>query len=282
MGLFDLFRRSQPQPQPEPPPKTPEQASSGFERDPARRFDAQRSQRLAELFAVPREQRDRDWRTQFWDAAWTAALVVPEPPVVVGPDGFPYARLGLPQAPSYEANSLLNMAAALVQQGVGAALFATPDGDMTAAEYVIPAGVLDSVLRYDNPEGEPAELAELEQGSPGSATATTLPAGERFLIATPSADYLPAYSAKSLDHHLREDWGLAEPRIALLVSHSLRPSRSLVIGQSRAELLARGATDEQIAGWMNRILWFLPPSRSLMLMPDDWTLADMTPIRALI
>ena len=276
MGLFDLFRRSSPPAQPAPA------AGYGFERDPERMFDPERADRLAELLAIPRERRDPAWMRAFWDSAWTAALVVPEPPVALGPDRFPYARLQLPGAASaHGSNSLMNIAASLVDQGAGAALFAAPSDDMAAAEYVIPMGVLDSILRYDNPEGEPAELDEIQGGLLPAPGASILKAGEQVMMATPSPAYLPPSSARAMHRHLLEEWGLADPRVALLVAGSMRPTRSLVISQTRADWLGRGATEAQISGWMERLLWFLPPSRSLMLLPDDWSDADMTPLSRL-
>ncbi len=280
MGLFDLFRRSAPQPRPQPIADT---GYRRFERDPARMFDPTNTASLARLFAVPRDRRDAEWLMRFWSAAWTAALVVAEPPVIIGPDGFPYLRLELPPAgggASFDANSLMNVAPGMVEQGVGAALFATADADVTASEYVIPMGVLDSILRFDNPAGEPNELDETRHAPAGPGPAT-LEAGEQILIGTPSAEYLSPPAARALHRHLNEDWGLADPRVAILVAASMRPSRSLVIGQSRSALIGAGATEDQIAGWMERIGWFLPPSRGLMLMPDDWDVASMTPLREL-
>lgn len=278
MGLFDLFRRSAPQPRPQPVPAT---GYRRFERDPARMFDPAKAATLARLFAVPREGRDAEWVTRFWEAAWTAALVVPEPPVVLGPDGFPYLRLNLPpDGAGFDANSLMNVAPGMVEQGVGAAFFASAGADVAASEFVVSMGVLDSILRFDNPDGEPTELEESDPGSTGPGP-MTLQAGEQILVGSPSAEYLSPPAARALHRHLAEDWGLADPRVAILVAASMRPSRSLVIGRSRSALLAAGATDEQIAGWMQRIGWFLPPSRGLMLMPDDWDVASMTPLREL-
>src|SRR5688500_6725468 len=153
MGLFDLFRRSAAEPHP-----LPDTGDRRFARDPARRFDAARAASLARLFAVPRDRRDGEWLMRFWEAAWTATLVVPVPPVVTGPDGFPYLRLNLPpDGAGFDANSLMNVAPGMVEQGVGAALFATAEADIASPQYVIPMGVLDSILRFDDPAGEPGE-----------------------------------------------------------------------------------------------------------------------------
>src|SRR5688572_9058892 len=196
MGLFDLFRRSAAQPAPRPVPQPPEQppppvGRPRFERDPARMFDTADAAALAELFAVPRDRRDAQWIDRFWAAAWTAALALPDPPIAAGPDRFSYLRLHLPaQGMSYEANSLANLAPGLVEQGAGAAFFADPAADMAAADYVVSMGVLDSILRFDDPGGDPAELDEMRRGTPTANRGAMLPAGEPILVATPSPDYL--------------------------------------------------------------------------------------------
>ena len=284
MGLFDLFRRSAPQPESQPRVEPEEPLGTGlhrFERDPSRKFDPARTASLARLLEVPSGQRDPDWVMRFWDAAWTAALAVPEPPVITGPDGFPYLRLNLPgDGASYEANSLMNIAQSMVDQGVGAAIFPSAEAPIGGNEFAIPMGVLDSILRFDHPDGEPSELEEKRRGSPVSGE-VTLKAGEQILIGTPSAEYLSTAAARAVHRHLSEDWGLADPRVGLLDSGSMCPSRSLIIGHSHSDLIARGATDAQIAGWMQRIGWYLPPSRSLTLMPDDWDLRELTPLSQL-
>ena len=66
--------------------------------------------------------------------------------------------------------------------------------------------------------------------------------------------------------------GIADPRVHLLVDAKLRPTRNLVIGLKRS----RFESEEQVADAMQRLFWYMPPLRSLMLMPEDWSEADMT------
>lgn len=287
MGLFDLFRRRAraPQPQPEPRPQTVVPAGAGYRRvrnDPAATCDPTRTSVLAGLFAVPRDQRGTEWFDRYWQNVWTAGLAIADPPVAAGPDGFAYLRLHLPQDGSGPPPTcLMNAAADALEQGAGAALFVRPGADMAEADYVMPLGVLDSLLRFGCPEGDPVDLEEMRQGAATGSGATTLAAGEQILVGTPSAEFLSPPAARALHRHLCEDWGLADPRVAILVSPALCPSRSLVIGVSRSGLIAKGATDNQIAGWMERIRWFLPPSRGLMLMPDGWSASEMTSLSEL-
>ena len=70
---------------------------------------------------------------------------------------------------------------------------------------------------------------------------------------------------------------LGVPRVRLMVDPNLRPTRNLVVGRKRGELPADASWDVHC----NRLLWYLPRGRSSVLMPDDWRLADMTPLEQL-
>lgn len=249
-------------------------------------FDLAATEQLRTLFAVDPATRDQAWYDRFWNAAWTAALVVPDPPVFTGPDGMAYLRLELPgDAAAFEANSLMNVAGSMVEQGVGAALFASADATADEPAYVMSMGVLDSILRFDCPDGEPFEIAEALEPPPadqietrvaGVAERSTLKAGQEILVGTPSEQYLSVAAARALYRHLVEGWGMADPRVALIVVPAMRPARSLVIGKSVAEFLREGVDEALMAERVRMLSWYLPPSRRLMLMPDDWSAEDMT------
>ena len=249
-------------------------------------FDLAATEQLRTLFAVDPATRDQAWYDRFWNAAWTAALVVPDPPVFTGPDGMAYLRLELPgDAAAFEANSLMNVAGSMVEQGVGAALFASADVTADEPAYVMSMGVLDSILRFDCPDGEPFEIAEALEPPPadqietrvaGVAERSTLKAGQEILVGTPSEQYLSVPAARALYRHLVEGWGMADPRVALIVVPAMRPTRSLVIGKSVAEFLREGVDEALMAERVRMLSWYLPPSRRLMLMPDDWSAEDMT------
>jgi hypothetical protein len=70
---------------------------------------------------------------------------------------------------------------------------------------------------------------------------------------------------------------LEEPRVQLLVDCNLRPSRNLVIGRKRSSF----ASERELAGELQRISWFLPRHRAIILMPEDWSLDQMVPLTEL-
>lgn len=250
-------------------------------------FDLAGTARLEALFAVPRDQREADWVAQFWDAAWCGSVALAEPHTFQGPDGFPYLRLDLPRPETaFQSQCLANLAADCLKNWVGAAFFASPDDGPDQAQFVITYGVIDSLLRYDSPYGDPVDLAEAQGPPDGEAfdvergawsqTATTK-AAHQVLVGSPSADFLPPGPAAALCGFLEQAWGMTDPRVELLVDMKMRPHRVLVIGRKRSEF-PEGADVDHAA---RTLLWYLPPSRSVMLLPEDGSRERMLPLRSL-
>ncbi len=254
-----------------------------FHRNRAAMFDHGLTAELARLFAQERDARDSAWLDRFYDVAWFAALEVAG--VSVGPDGLPYLRFNLPRdGAAFDSHCLANRAGDCLAAGWGAALFASPDDPPEAAQFVFSLGVLDSLIRYDSPDGDPIDVVESalpptsappKRGWFGFGAAREAP--REVLLATPSDQFLPPYAAKALHKYLTQDWGLANPRVLLMTDMALRPHRQLVIGKRRSEF-----PDEQ-AAWqaMQYVLWYLPPMRSVVLLPEEWRLEELTPLRDL-
>jgi hypothetical protein len=236
-------------------------------------FDATATQRLLELFNVPRTERDPRWIEAFFEAAWNASVSIPKPPHFDGPDGLPYYRLNVPRSGErHEAQSLSNVARVCLDRNAGAAFFASADDADSSPEYVISMGTLDSLLRYDTHEGDPIDLEEtVSSGASGTRIVETSEGTEQ-LIATPSPEFLPPYVAKALHRYMLEIWGIADPRVQLLVNGDMRPSRNLVIGRKRSEFPSDANMDDELAV----LFWFLPPHRAIILMPEGWHAREMT------
>ena len=279
MGLFDLFRRSAPQPQPE----HRDGRNRRFHSDRDRMFDLEKTGQLASLFALPREQRDAAWYERFYDTAWSASVALSQE--FVGPDGFPYLRLDIPRPGPFDSQSLANVAGDCLRNGVGAAFFASSDHPPSAAQYVLSMGLLDSLIRYDSPHGDPVDVADASPDAdsdfdftqPLSEQNLAQEAPRQVLVGTPSREYLPPEIAAALGRHLEQGWGLKDPRVQLLVDMQARPHRSLVIGRKRSEFAPGAAIDDMARA----LTWYLTPGRSVMLMPEDWNLRSMTPLRQL-
>lgn len=251
-------------------------------------FDLDKTRSLERLFAIPEQQRDAAWTEAFLDAAWFASISVPEPNHFDGPDGFPYWRLNLPSAhTSFDSQCLANLARQCCEYQAGAAVFASAADPDSNPQYVFSMGTLDSLLRFDSPDGDPLDRAESD---PSSKTQTFFPAVDdpqhEFLVTAkahdvltgaPSRDFLPPYTARGIARYMTIVWGIEAPRVGLMVNTAIAPSRALIIGRKRSSF----ASEEEIARELRRLSWFLPSWRSIILLPEEWALSSLTPLAEL-
>lgn len=257
-----------------------------FHRDRSAMFDLGLTAELAGMFAQDRGARDIGWVDRFYDVAWFAALEVAD--VCEGPDGLPYLRFNLPRdGAAFDSHCLANRAGDCLAAGWGAAIFASADDPPEAAQFVFSLGVLDSLIRYDSPDGDPIDvmesaippaeppLAPRKHGWFGLGAAREAP--HQVLLATPSDQFLPPYAAKALHKYLTQVWGLANPRVLLLTDMAMRPHRHLVISKRLSEFADEAAAQQA----MQYVLWHLPPMRSVVLLPEEWRLNELTPLRDL-
>jgi hypothetical protein len=97
------------------------------------------------------------------------------------------------------------------------------------------------------------------------------------MVGSPSENYLPKHTARLLYRHLTEGWKMEDPRVALVVDPQMTPTRNLIIGRKFSEF-----PDQEIAGQAARmLLWYMPPHRYLLLMPENWSTDQMRPLREL-
>jgi hypothetical protein len=240
---------------------------------PDEKFDLAETDRLYALFAVARGKRDDRWFADFRRAAWSASVVVASPPIFAAPDGFLYMRLALPPPNQpFQSNCLSNLCAACAERGWGIAFFASDADPPQAVQYAIPTGVLESLRSFGSWDGDPLDQAEIE--GEAATTEITVTAAREVLVAAPSPEYLPRHTAKLLHDHLVKRWQLAEPSVALLIDTELKPTRNLVIGKKHSDFADAADAERQ----MRMLLWYLPPARSLVLMPEDWNLDQLTPL----
>lgn len=280
MGLSDLFASLKGKAGEQPSPASAPVVAQAriFHEDRAKMFDLAQTQALAELFTVPREQRTAAWQGAFFHAAWTASLEVADPPTFHGPDAFTYLRLQLPKlGKAFASNSLGNLARQAMENISGAAVFLSSMA--TEPEYVISMGALDSLLTYDSWLGDPVDLDDIgrstkpEDKAGGLQTITTDKATQ-ILLGSPSPALLPPHTARGLYRHLKDGWKIADPHISLMINPATAPSRSLIINKKLSDF-----PNAEIAGQQARfLLWYFPPRRSMLLMPESFKQEDMRPL----
>ncbi len=62
--------------------------------------------------------------------------------------------------------------------------------------------------------------------------------------------------------------------VGLLVDPQLAPSRNLLLNCKPED----APDPEHLAAHVQMLLWYLPPARSLMLLPDGWSEENMVPL----
>jgi len=293
MGLFDWLRggardKDVPTPDPAPPSSPPplrevETTPRRFSRHRDDLFDIERTGTLHSLFAVDRDARDESWHAAFFDAAWHGSTALPRPTPFTGPDGFAYLRFDVPHPGAFDSQAIGNLAAGLVENGMGAAIFASPDDPEDAAQFVFSMGRLDAMLRFDDAEGDPLDrqdgprsadpaIYDVEEGDAHQHLTTRKE--HQVMIGSPSLDYLPPATARALYRHLVQGWRIAEPRVGLMLDPATFPTRSLVIGRKRADFEEGQDPD----GAARMLLWYMTPSQMLMLQPDDMDDETLVPL----
>ncbi len=234
-------------------------------------FDLGGTQQLAELFQVTHPQRDAAWRAAFFAAAWNGSIALSDPPTFRAVDGFTYLRLNLPRpATAFDSQCLGNLAGTCVQRVSGAAFFQSPDDPVETPQYVLPMGVLDSLLRFDSWEGDPTDVRE-------AAEPETPQASRNVLTGVPADSFLPPHTARALHFHLTAGWKIENPRVLLLIDPIARPTRILVVSRKLSEFPPGANWQAQL----HMLSWYLTPRRAVALMPETMTLEQMTPLTAL-
>ena len=223
-------------------------------------FDLQQTQRLAELIAIPPEQRDENWPARFLAAAPNASLASFDPQIESGPDGFPYFQLALPDAGAFTPFSIVHLLNYLVENGVGAVIHTNTRRDENPA-WVFTLGDLVSYSLFQDFSGDP-KVYSVEDPPPAEN------ADRNLLRAAPSESYLPTGARQAMGRFMRGPFRVPEPKIGLVSGERLRPRTSLMVNLRASDY---GGNTEKLGSAMNYLTWFIPKTYSMMPLPDDWS-----------
>lgn len=258
LNTRDAKRRAAAAANPAPTEAAREVAASFFPHAP----DPGLGRDTAELLRVPAANRDAAWETNFHAAMAAAALVPAEPDEFVGPDGMPYAgfRLsdntaGVPGAAPLAPLSLASVAPTLTARGCGAVLNPGPDN---ASDWVFTCGDLLSLQLF----------GRLSAGPP-PADIPPAAADREVLVASPAESVLPAFTRGALRRFMREQLGIVEPRMFMLVDVTARPPESFAFNVF-PNRLAEGWT---VPGALRYVSWFLPRHYRVISIPEESSLA---------
>jgi hypothetical protein len=233
------------------------------------KFDLAKTQILADVLAVATDKRDEQWLKGFYAAVPEASLVAGDPQIEVGPDGFPYFQLAMPNRGPFTPFCVSHVLDDCLKHGLGIALFdnASRTGDPA---WVFTYGSLLSFKLYGAFDGDPDE-PRLPAGAPAAASDES----RKVMTGAPSESYLPACARKAMGDFFRKALQHPDPRVALLADPQQTPMRSLVINVTLDDY---GGDEKKMRAALYYLAWFLPASYRLIPMPAGWRTDSFVPL----
>ena len=242
MGLFDFLKTKDKQAETIVQPKVdrPE-------------CDITKTQVMVDLFQIPQEQRDDNWRQTFYDNVQTASYACGNPQIFTGPDGFPYFILRTPEPNKpFESFCIRNMKDDfLLDKGFGVAI----NPRENSVDWVFSYG--DIVNLHLNKEFfSKTDTVEIENE-------VKIKKDERFLIAQPSESFLPGQARQCLKAFL-QSIGIKRPKIMMVC----RTIDGQVIQELAFNIFREDFQSlDQLNYRLKQISWFLPRHYVVLSMP---------------
>lgn len=282
MGLFDIFKKTETakkaaapaateiKPEAVIPAATEEEVSveehskparspEPLEQDTPQRIsgDLNKTQALATLLEVPREERSETWVSQFLADLPFAAFRCGTPQLIAGPDGFPYFQLYIP-APGEEFQSYViheMISGFLVERGYGVVL--NPGSGQP--DWVLTYG---DILNY-HLNGNFFTLDSLFSNS--SNASEEVAQGEEIMIGQPAETILPSQTRKLLKDFFELN-GIQHPKVMLMMRKN---------GEEVSQDLAFNITpkffesEEHYRNMMQTVTWYLPRHYSVVGLDES-------------
>jgi hypothetical protein len=201
--------------------------------------------RLFELFSVPKDQRDEKWKTDFFTVFPEATLrFTSEEQVKLEADGLPYAQLSLPiPGEPFQALTLTELIPWISETGIGV-VFHDPDGE---PGWVLTYGQIWSYREFGHFE------LPLEEAIPHEEMQVENP--EDVLVYQPTDEYLPMYVRKQIKHFMTEALQIPdEPSMLVMFQQHPKPITSLVFSLFAEDF----QTEEEFMNILYIMSWFLP------------------------
>lgn len=206
--------------------------------------DIEKTQTIAQLLKIPIVQRDDSWYHTFYMNIPDASFACSNPQVLIGPDGFPYFILMIPEPNQpFESFCIRNMTDDfLLQRGWGVAI----NPAEKSADWVFSYGDIMN-LNMNNEFFTEANRVVMKKEE-------IIKIDENILCAQPSDSYLPAQTRSVLRSFLIKS-GLINPQI-MMVSRSINGevTQELVFNVFPEDF----PSEERFNFRLQQISWFLP------------------------
>ena len=212
---------------------------------------------LREHLAVSEDERGAKWRHRFYDLVETARLRQREPRVFLGPDGFPYYALDLPDDGEDGDIAVADLVDLATDRGFGIAIEPLEE----VAAWVFTCG--DLVTRRAFGGYEFPRIGVIPTESP--TFRAVLKETQRMEILAPDEMMLPQYVRPLLHEYFTRTLGIAQPGVLALVSPDQEPREQLVFRIARDDFENEEEFEAAIAG----LTWFLPRHLVVSILPTD-------------
>jgi hypothetical protein len=215
---------------------------------------------LRDHLSIPEDERGAKWRHRFYDLIETARLRRRDPRIFIGPDGFPYYALDLPDDEDDETEDDIAVADLIelaTDRGFGIAIEPL---DETAA-WVFTCG--DLVTRRAFGGFEFPRIGVVPADTP--TFRAVLKETERMEIVAPDESMLPPYIRPLLHDYFTRKLGIADPGVLTLVSPDQEPHEQLVFRIARDDFADEEEFESAIAG----LTWFLPRHFVVSILPSE-------------
>lgn len=252
MGIFDFLNKK------DKVETTPETNNDFQQTTEGYLGDLEKTEILADLIKTPKAERDQQWHDKFLANVSGASFRCGDPQVAVGPDGYPYFQLHLPEPnKQFQCFVIDQMRDHLLKTGIGVVINPAPN----SADYVFSYG---DIL---NLEVNNTFYTDGETPFSKGAKDETIDKDEKVLVAQPSEKILPHASRQIISQHLKKN-GIETPKVLLLMRSNEAEkvaSQDLVFNVTPKDF-----TDENsYRSVMRSIGWYLPRHYSFVGMEED-------------
>jgi len=270
MGIFDIFKKSEPKKPANIPAEPAKEENLAAPAAPAVQpvaepkeeqkgylGDLEKTQRIAELLTLPREERDEQWVRQFLSDLPQASFRCGTPQIIAGPDGFPYFQIYLPEeGEKFQCYVVERMIGDfLLERGYGVVLnpgTGQPDWVLTYGD------ILNYHLHGDF-------LMQESFFSKSTQEEEIVSEGEEIMVGQPSEEILPFQTRKLLRDFFQLN-GIDNPKVMLMMRKKGEDvTHDLVFNITPAQF----ETETHYRNMMQTVTWYLPRYYSVVGLQDD-------------
>ncbi len=186
-----------------------------------------------------------------------ARLKQRDPKIFLGPDGFPYYALDLPQEGADGDVAVGDLIELATSSGFGIAI----EPREHSAAWVFTCGDLVTRRAFGGYEFPRLGVAPAESPTFRAVLKQT----QRMEVEPPSDAMLPGYVRPLLHAYFTRTLGIAHPGVLTLVSPDQEPKEQLVFRIARDDFADERAFENAISG----VTWFLPRHLVVSILPPD-------------